>query len=90
MTNKNIPGEALIYENVDGVIYARYRNPPYNKIERWIIGGDANAVARAQGQLLGYADWQDLMRVAQENPTLKLQLDKLLNIYYLIKDQESE
>jgi hypothetical protein len=35
-----IPGAALIYERSDGVVYARYRDAPYNQIPRWIIGGD--------------------------------------------------
>ena len=35
-----IPGEALIYERVDNLIYARYRDKP--DIPRWVIGGEAN------------------------------------------------
>jgi len=29
-----IPNQALIYESVYGVVYARYRDPPYNEIPR--------------------------------------------------------
>lgn len=36
---KMIPGEALIYEHANGVTYARYRDPPHNKIPRWVVGG---------------------------------------------------
>ena len=79
-----IPGEPLIYERSDGVVYARYRDRP--DIERWIIGGDPNAVARAKGQLLHWGEWEDLQSLAQENPTLKEQLDKTITLYYLIKD----
>jgi hypothetical protein len=39
-----IPGAALIYERVDGVVYARYRDAPYNQIPRWIIGGDLRSI----------------------------------------------
>jgi len=34
-----IPGAELIYERSNGVTYARYRDPPHNKIPRWPIGG---------------------------------------------------
>lgn len=34
-----IPGEALIYERANGIVYARYRDPPHNTKPRWIIGG---------------------------------------------------
>ena len=79
-----IPGEPLIYERANGVVYARYRDRP--DIERWIIGGDPNAVARAKGQLLHWGEWEDLQSLAQENPALKEQLDKTITLYYLIKD----
>jgi len=35
-----VPGEALIYERgMNGIIYARYRDPPHNSLPRWIVGG---------------------------------------------------
>ena len=84
-----IPGQALIYERADGVVYARYRDPPYNEMyERWIIGGDPSAVNRAQGNLFSYSDWQDMMRLAEKNYTLKAQMQKLLDIYYIVRDDE--
>ena len=52
-----------------------------------IVGGDPGAVARAQGKLLDYAEWQNLCDVAQENVTLKKQLEKLVNLYYVVKDE---
>ena len=81
-----IPGEALIYERADGVVFARYANKP--EIERWIIGGDPGAVARAQGKLLDYSEWQKLCDLCEENSTLKKQMDKLVTTYYIIKDQQ--
>ena len=66
-----IPGEALIYERADGVVYARYRDKPHNKIPRWIVGGDPAGVARAQGELLNYSEWL---------------LDQLVTTYYTVKD----
>ena len=83
---KLIPNEALIYERVDGVVYARYRDAPHNLIPRWIVGGDPGAVSRAQGNLIHYGEWQNLCDLCEENETLKKQMDKLVTTYWLIKD----
>jgi len=80
------PGKTLIYERANGVVYARYAEDP--ELPRWIIGGDPGAVARAQGKLLDYSEWQDLCDVASENETLKKLMDKLVTTYYLIKDSK--
>lgn len=80
-----LPGEALIYERANGVVYARYQNRP--EIPRWIIGGDPGAVARAQGKLLDYGEWQRLCELCETYPVLKKQMDKLVNTYYLIKEK---
>ena len=81
-----IPNEALIYERVDGVVYARYQNKP--EIERWIIGGDPAGVARAQGDLLNYAEWQELCKLSVEYPTLRKLLDTLVTTYYTVKEHK--
>jgi hypothetical protein len=83
-----LPGEALIYERHDNVVYARYRDPPHNTIPRWIIGGDPAGVARAQGDLLNYSDWQDMCRLSKEYPTIKKLLDQLVIMYYTVKDDK--
>ena len=85
---KLLPGEALIYERADGVVYARYRDPPHNTIPRWIIGGDPAGVAREQGDILYYSDWQDLCRLSEEHPTLEKLLDQLVIMYYIVKDDK--
>lgn len=84
--NKLIPEEVLIYERANGVVYARYANKP--EIDRWVIGGDPGAVARAQGKLLDYGAWLDLCELAQTNVTLGKQLDKLVTTYYIVKDEQ--
>tara|TARA_Y100001935_G_C17290690_1_gene503121 strand:- start:1260 stop:1517 length:258 start_codon:yes stop_codon:yes gene_type:complete len=84
--DKLISGEALIYERADGVVYARYRDKP--EIERWIVGGDPGGVARAQGTLLDYSEWQNLCEIAQTNQTLKKLLNKLVTTYYMIKENK--
>ena len=81
-----IPGETLIYERVDGVVYARYRDMP--DIDRWIVGGDPGGMARAQGDLLDYSEWKELCEIASTNPTLMKQMDKLITTYYIIKDSK--
>ena len=83
-----IPNEALIYERVDGVVYARYRDAPHNLIPRWIVGGDPGAVSRAQGNLIHYGEWQNLCDLCQENETLKKQMDKQVTTYWIIKDSK--
>ena len=82
------PNEALIYERVDGVVYARYRDAPHNLIPRWVVGGDPGAVSRAQGNLIHYGEWQNLCDLCEENETLKKQMDKLVTTYWLIKDSK--
>ena len=81
-----LPGETLIYERADGVVYARYQNKP--EIPRWIIGGDPGAFARAQGELLDYGEWKNLCAMCEKYVTLKRQMDKLVTTYYTIKDSK--
>ena len=83
---KLLPGEALVYERSDGVVYAHYRDKP--NIERWIIGGDPAGVARAQGDLLNYAEWQEMCELSLEYPTIKKLLDKLVVTYYTVKENK--
>lgn len=80
-------GESLIYEQADDVLYARFRDEPKKSLYagRWIIGGNAHAVARAQGYL-GYDQWKELFLLADTNPTLRKQLDKTIDLYYLLKN----
>ena len=81
-----IPNEVLIYERSNGVVYAHYRDKP--EIPRWIIGGDPGAVARAQGELLDYGEWQNMCQLATQNTTLKKLMDKLVTTYYMVKDNK--
>ena len=64
-------------------MYARYRDPPHNTIPRWIVGGDP---AFVKHDLLSYSDWKELCELAQKNSILEKQLDKLIVLYYTIKD----
>ena len=78
-----VPGAALIYESVGGLVYARYRDPPHNKKPRWVVGGCPSLDPT-------YDEWTDLKKLAQENETIRKQLDKLMVLYYTVKDNSKE
>ena len=84
--NKLIPNEQLNYERVDQTVFARYASRP--DIPRWIIGGDPKDVAKKQGKLFDYADWQDMMEEADNNPVLKKYLQKAVEAFYLTKEKQ--
>lgn len=77
-----IPGAVLIYERVDGTVYARYRDPPHNKTPRWEIGSYPD---QEQQPLINYIVWQEINEAAQEIPAVRDQLDKLYHIFLLTK-----
>lgn len=74
-----IPGETLIYERVGKTIYARYANRP--DIPRWVIGGET-------ADSLGYYDWKMMLELKDSNPTFKKEFDKLINLYYILKENK--
>ena len=86
---KMIPNQALIYERSGGVVYARYRDPPHNKIPRWVIGGEPDATAKALG-IVSYDEWKNVMQIAESNANIKKQLDRLMIMYYTVKDDMRE
>ena len=77
-----IPGAALIYEHASGIIYARYRDPPHNTIPRWVIG------RQDPTNMLEYNDWEKMLELSNNNLTFKKELDKVINLYYLLKDDK--
>ena len=84
-----IPNQALIYERANGVVFARYRDPPHNKIPRWVIGSEPEATARALG-IVSYDEWKNVMQIAESNANIKKQLDRLMVMYYTVKDDIRE
>ena len=84
-----IPNQALIYERANGVVFARYRDPPHNKIPRWVIGGEPEATAKALG-IVSYDEWKNVMQIAESNANIKKQLDRLMVMYYTVKDDIRE
>tara|TARA_B110000196_G_scaffold161719_1_gene138967 strand:+ start:53 stop:322 length:270 start_codon:yes stop_codon:yes gene_type:complete len=81
-----IPNQALIYERSDGVVYAHYRDPPHNKIPRWVIGGEPDSTARALG-IVSYDEWKNVMHIAESNANIKNALQRLMTMYYIVKDE---
>ena len=81
-----LPNEPLIYERADGIVFARYRDPPHNKIPRWVVGGDADAIKKLEGRL-DFEEYLKMVDCAKTNYTLKKQLDKALVICYTIRNE---
>jgi hypothetical protein len=79
---KLIPGATLVYERVDGTVYARYRDPPHNTIPRWVIGGESIPT------ILKYDDWKQMLLLSDSNTMFKKEFDKVVNLYYLLKDSQ--
>jgi hypothetical protein len=75
-----IPGAAIIYERADSVTYARYRDPPHNKIPRWEIGRDVT-------HMLGYMDLVEMQDLAKTNPGFGELFESMLVMYYLTRER---
>ena len=82
---KLIPNQPLIYERANGVVFARYRDPPHNKIPRWVIGGEPDATAKALG-IVSFDEWKNVMQIVESNANVKKQFDRLMTMYYVVKD----
>jgi hypothetical protein len=80
---KLIPGEPLIYENANGVTYARYRDPPHNQLPRWEIGRTEESIVRFEMSL-----WEDIMRESRKNKQLQDAIERVKIIYALSKKDQ--
>ena len=79
-----IPGQPLIYERADGVVYARYRDPPHNTIPRWEIGRSSECT------LLNYKDFLHMQQLANSNTGFSDAWKTMLVQYYLTKDIDNK
>lgn len=75
-----IPGAALIYERSNGVVYARYRDPPHNIIPRWEIGRTSNVT------VLNNTELRQMIELARTNPAFGELFNSMLTMYYLLKE----
>jgi hypothetical protein len=81
---EDLVGESLIYERANGVTYARFRDDPKKSLYpgRWEIGREVKE------PIFDYAEWRHLQDLAHQHPTIKKQLDKLKDLYYIVRDGE--
>lgn len=86
------PGARLIYERVDGVIYAREFGKNDRQVVGYESGRDYDPRTRDGRSLHEHIQedklWGDIRRTAQTNPTLRDALDRVIEIYQLIKKHE--
>lgn len=77
-----IPNEVIIYERVGHKLYARYLNRP--EIPRWTIG-----YLDVDSNQYNYQDWQSIKQLTKTNKNFKEQFDKLMTMYYILKDDNN-
>lgn len=75
------PGATYIYERADGVTYAR----EFGDTERIIIGWDYE-VDKKMIQLKEEKLWEDIRNAAKDNPVLQKELDRVIMLYHLSKE----
>ena len=75
------PGATYVYEQADGITYAREIGAdPSTRIE---IGRTVS-----QGDLEEQQLWQKVRQAAKTNPALQAEMDRVIMLYYLIKEDE--
>jgi len=84
------PGVTYIYERVDGVVYARESGAdPSTRIE---VGWDYDTRTGDGRPLHDHLRedklWGDIRRLARTNPTLQSELERVIMLYRLIKDND--
>ena len=80
------PGTKYIYERVDGVTYAREFGA--NSSERFEIGSEFAWPRSTVDSLLEDKLWGDIRRLARTNETLRSELERVIMVYNLIKDDD--
>lgn len=75
------PGATYVYEQANGVTYAREVGAdPSTRIE---IGRTVSSHDLEELHL-----WQKVRQAAKTNPTLQAEMDRVIMLYYLIKEEE--
>ena len=85
------PGTKYIYERVGDVTYAREFGA--DSTERFEIGYDWSGEDQQRGRsmrdsLLEDKLWDDIRRLARTNKTLQSELERVIMVYNLIKDDD--
>jgi hypothetical protein len=79
------PGATYIYERADGITYAR----EFGSTNRTAIGWDYNVKLKLD-QLKEDKLWDEIRQAAKNNPVLQLELDRVIMLYHLSKDDGKE
>ena len=56
-----------------------------SSIPKWVIGGEPEAVAEAIG-IVSYDKWKLIMLASEKHPVIKKQIERLLVLFDVIKD----
>lgn len=88
------PDVTYIYERQDGVIYAREFGA--DPSTRQVVGYDWGLEShRPPDQSISQIDqlredklWGEIRRLARTNPTLQAELDRVIMLYHLIKEEK--
>ena len=85
------PGTKYIYERVNDVTYAREFGS--NPSERFEIGWDWSGEDHQRGRsmrdkMVEDKLWNDIRRLARTNETLQSELERVIMVYNLIKDDD--
>ena len=75
------PGATYIYERADGITYAR----EFGETERTVIGWDYEVdekLLKIREETL----WNDIRIAAKTNPVLQKELDRVIMLYHLSKE----
>lgn len=76
------PGATYIYEQADGVTYAR----EFGAVERTVIGWSYDAKLKLDA-LKEEKLWEEIRQTAKSNPSLQLELDRVIMLYHLSKKE---
>lgn len=79
------PGATYIYERAEGVTYAR----EFGATERTAIGWDYVAQSKLDS-LKEDKLWGEIRKAAKSNPVLQTELDRVIMLYHLSKDNGQE
>jgi hypothetical protein len=79
------PGATYIYEQADGVTYAR----EFGATERTAIGWDYNAKLKMD-TLKEDELWRDIRHIAKSNSALQIELDRVIMLYHLSKKEHGQ
>lgn len=79
------PGATYIYERADGITYAR----EFGSAERTAIGWDYK-VQEKMNLLNEIELWKEIRQAAKTNPVLQKELERVIMLYHLSKDNGKE